>query len=446
VVIGVAEPVDPTLAPVARTAAERLIFAQLYQTLVTVACRGEVTGSLAASWTSSSDGRLWTFNLRPEARDWFGEPITASSVDASWRRALALTRDGGVAAGATLSTLDQIAVVDPQTLVVTLTRPVSVDFFADPALAVANAVGGDGWPVGSGAFRPGPGGIPSPTASPPQRFAGPVTLEARSISGDPRDALDRGVDVLVTNDRAVIDYAEASPAFEALPLAWDRSYVLLAPAAAPLMDPLGEPMPRPGFAPLVRSSPPEALDALARDAVRVEARAAALPDARCTFAQSSVSTGAGGRAPRVVYPASDAVAGALAERLVALAIGPARPDSYWLSQRVPELITADGRPSAVGLAGAEFDQALRAGRDAAYVFAVAATPHLASCEPLSAAVARAPWLLAPPTSNQGWRPAVLPLVDARSTVVVRRGVAGLEVDGAVLRLDRVRRVSSEAPR
>jgi hypothetical protein len=335
--------------------------------------------------------------------------------------------------------------VDARTLVVTLARTATADFFAQPGLAVANGVGSGGWPVGTGAFRPGPSGIQGPTASAPLRFAGPVTLEARSITGDPRDALDGGADVLVTVDRGMIEYAAASPAFDPRPLAWDRTYLLVVPAGAPLLDPAGEPGPPLGFAPVLRSSPREALDALARDAVQGPARAASLPEARCAYPQSGGSSASAGRAQRVVYPAEDAVARALAERLVALTLGPPRPESYWLSQRVPELVATEGRANAQGLSAEAFEQALRAGRDAAYVLPVAVPPPSGSCAPVSAAIARAPWLLFSPTSNQGRRPSVLPLVDARTTLVLRRGVVGVEVDGSgVLRLDRVRRVPAEA--
>ena len=45
---------------------ERLVFRQLYETLVRVDCKGRVVPGLAASWRLSIDGQTWIVTLRAE--------------------------------------------------------------------------------------------------------------------------------------------------------------------------------------------------------------------------------------------------------------------------------------------------------------------------------------------------------------------------------------------
>src|SRR5262249_16740910 len=78
---------------------------------------------------------------------------------------------------------------------------------------------------------------------------------------DPRDLLDQGVDLLLTRDSAVLDYAGTLPQFVSTPLEWQRTHVLLIPGRA-------------------RTSPAlsvEARDALAHAAVRAAPRCAPPP-------------------------------------------------------------------------------------------------------------------------------------------------------------------------
>ena len=49
---------------------------------------------------------------------------------------------------------------------------------------------------------------------------------------DPRDLLDEGVDLLLTRDPAALDYAATLPQFQSVPLAWQRTHVLLTPGRA----------------------------------------------------------------------------------------------------------------------------------------------------------------------------------------------------------------------
>src|SRR5438477_3560095 len=57
VTIGLTEPVDPAHAPVPRNDAERLVFPQLYETLLQVDCEGRIVPGLARSWSGPTRAR-----------------------------------------------------------------------------------------------------------------------------------------------------------------------------------------------------------------------------------------------------------------------------------------------------------------------------------------------------------------------------------------------------
>jgi hypothetical protein len=433
--------VDPAHAPVPRTEAEQTVFAQMYQTLVAVDCRGEARPALAASWDVADQGRRWTFHLRP-ARAWSGALVGAADV----ARALAAARVGA---------LQTLAVVDDRTLALALSVPVTAAFFAQPPLAVALADSAGGWPIGTGPYRP----ASFPAWAPAYGPLGTVRLvsgsggevEFRTVVGDPRNALDAGVDLLVTRDPATLEYAAASGGYRSAPLPWDRVYLLLAP---------GDPWQGRIVAPTDGE-----LEALARDAVRVQARPASfsaadvqwcgppaaaewpdtaiagrpdtailarpdtavaqqphtLPDRPDTTASARpVPGGAGLRSagePQIAYPLDDAVAAALAQRLVALARagdGPA-----WIPA------AGAGAPFITrGLPGGAFEDALGRGKATAFLVPVRRTANADPCDLVAEVERRAPWVRA----SQ-----LVPLVETRATALLRDGVAGLAgvmVDGA----------------
>src|SRR6266516_4112608 len=150
VTIGLTEPVDPAHAPVPRNDAERLVFPQLYETLLQVDCEGRIVPGLARSWSADEAGRRWTFTLRDEGRFWDGAPVTARDVLASWiardAGSAVLTWPGGLAHAA--------SVIGERTFTVPL--PPSYDslasLFADAALAVSKSAPDGGWPIGTGPF------------------------------------------------------------------------------------------------------------------------------------------------------------------------------------------------------------------------------------------------------------------------------------------------------
>jgi hypothetical protein len=454
--------VDPTHAPIPRTPAERLLFAQLYQTLLGVSCDGSVAGSLAGSWTVSGDSLVWTFTLRAGASDWNGEAVTANAVGESWLAAAEVLseRPGGEPA----PRLVEITALDARTLRARVSEPVEAAWFARPELAVRTSTAGAGWPTGTGSFRP----VEPPAASAPPgtplssvSLTGPVTLEARAVTGDPRNALETGVDLLLTSEPEVIDYAQAASAFLTAPLAWDRAHVLVTPAGIEADSGqigiwVSPPSPDGSSAnrPYLRVIRPHenVRGSWARDAVPVEARAPAdgafqacmrrsprvgpAPPATSAAARANPAPP---RSRRIVYPANDAVARALAERLIALALDaerlgalarrPGFEHADWVTTMLPDLAAAGSRPAAVGLAPGAFADALEGGADAGYVLATPRSEAVPLCESLAPLAARAPWL-AVTHDAASVRPAILTLVDTRSTLVLRRGIVGAAVDGA----------------
>src|SRR2546427_333904 len=102
--------VDPAHAPMPVTSAERMLFRQLYETLLRVDCEGHLHPALAASWNSSDGGRTWTVTLADGAIFWDGVPVSARDVLAAWSPAI-----NGVA--------DSAAVTAERTLLVRLRRP-----------------------------------------------------------------------------------------------------------------------------------------------------------------------------------------------------------------------------------------------------------------------------------------------------------------------------------
>ena len=197
---------------------------------------------------------------------------------------------------------------------------------------------------------------------------------------DQRDLLDSGLDALLTADPAVIDYARTRPGHRVLELPWSATYALLAAAPLPTTDPAAF------------------REELARDVVTGSARGATAPDwwrdARGCPVADGPRLPPAARTDRVVYLRADQHARELAERLVALAAG---------------LRTA-------GLSGDEFQRALRAGNEFAYVFALPSRVRSA-CGMLQRIG------LDPRQAGE-----LAPLVETRYSLVVRTGRFGVVID------------------
>ncbi|MGQ0647668.1 MAG: hypothetical protein ACT4P7_08845 [Gemmatimonadaceae bacterium] len=214
---------------------------------------------------------------------------------------------------------------------------------------------------------------------------------AAPAGADLRDVLDgrapqtQRPDVIVTRDPPLIDFARRTGGYLVAPLTWSITYVL---AAAGMDDVVV----------------PDEFEraALARDAVSGEARGALAPfpwltDAACT---TSLGVPPTTPAPVVAYSSGDAIARAIAERVVSLA--GARGNPPWLPQGLAR-VGATLRVAAV--AADSIAGALASGRVAAAVLTLARDP-LRPC---------------------GMRDDVIvprgtiPLVDSRSHVIVRQG-------------------------
>jgi hypothetical protein len=310
-------------------------------------CTGAARPGAAESWTPDSSRRAWTLVLAGSALH-----LTAGSAAAEWR-----TRP---AAATTLRHAGIVSIVplDDRRLVITLdhARESVPPVFADPSLALVT----DSGPVAG------------------------TTFTMHPIPGDPRDALDAGADIVPTDDPALLDYARARSDLVVHPLPWSRTYLLVVPHG------------QRGFEDLVPPDSAAFRDGLARDAVRVEARAAEGPywwaDSRpCPEAEETAPASA--RGLRLTAPAwGDPVGRAIAERLVGRARTPMR--------------VIGGQDPRAPIAAIQSEFGL------AYVIPV---PHeaLVPCREIAAWPADA---------------TVVPLIDTRRSVVVRRGVPALTVD------------------
>jgi len=409
--VALSDRVDPSHAPRPTNESERLLFRQLYETLVRVDCQGRVAAGLAASWRLDADGRTWIVTLRENARFSDGTPVTPADVRASW------TRDG---TGEELRPdakllVESIALLDDRSLAITLRRrsgdaPAAL---AHPDLAIARPGDDSSWPLGTRSSRIAlddrVAGARAATAIAVARDNHP-TIRFLVAPGDPRDLLDQGVDLLLTRDPASLNYAGTLPQFLSVPLAWQHTHVLLAPRRA-------------------RSSPllsEEARRALAHDAVRGEAQGARGPFWWQTTADCDVTLAPPPQpppAPRIVYDARDDAARDLAERFVGLARASGPAATMWLDALLPDRPRRTYQRVA-GLTGEALASARRAGADAGYVMSVDARP-LDRCRDLHALVDAAPWL-DPET--------IVPLVDTRLRAIVRRGRSGViaEWDGGLV--------------
>jgi hypothetical protein len=212
---------------------------------------------------------------------------------------------------------------------------------------------------------------------------GPRLTIHSAAEANARDLVDAGVDLLLTDSPALAAYAATRGDVTPVPLGWDRTWGFATPRSEVSID-----------------SSAAFRAGLARDAVRAEARAAegpywwadtigcSAPTVRSPLASTGTS--------RVVYPRDEAIARALAERLVAI---------------------LGGRATAAGLAPNAFQSALMAGGEMAYVMPIQRLT-LDRCRAINELLAGASWL--------GARGAMTPLINTRLRAVVRRDRLSLD--------------------
>jgi peptide/nickel transport system substrate-binding protein len=105
-------------------------FMQIYQQLVRVNVKGDgFEPDLAEKWTTSADGRTWTFMLRKNAKFSTGDPVTSADVVWSLKRA----RDTKGPWKWALEAVEDIAAKDDHTVVISLKEPWA-PFLADISL------------------------------------------------------------------------------------------------------------------------------------------------------------------------------------------------------------------------------------------------------------------------------------------------------------------------
>jgi hypothetical protein len=428
-------PVDPDHAPIARNESERILFGHLYRTLFTLDCRNKVRPALAAAWRGVSDGRRWLFEIRDDAFFHDGTLVTAADVVRCWERP-------EVAAVMRAARIDSVREEDTRIVAVHRRgyssgsrREIPV-ILSTPPFSVALRTRYARWPIGTGpyAMEPTPVLVGRPyrgplTARPFRDPGSPVLVFIEPGSRDPRDLLEGAVDVMVTSDIDVVDYATSRPHLVTEPLPWNRVYLLLSTTRAKEV--------RWGHSPAGISR--ELSASLALEAVRGSARAHRGPSwwdelSPCaTFSEdetwrpalSHSAYSSSGR-HRILYIGSDPVARDLAERILALATaGPnSSAGSGEIFSAVPRLDTVARALSAEGVTENELLASLLEGEDFAYIIDL----PLLNVDPRTEAAAltgRARWLSG---LCDGLADAIIPLVDTRSHVIVRSGSAGISVD------------------
>ena len=408
--VALGEPIDPTHAPHPTNDSERLLFRQIYETLLRADCHGHLLPGLANGWRLDSDGRTWILSLRKEARYSDGMPLTAANIRAGWVEPG--TEDALRPRVRRL--VESVAAIDDTTLAITLRArraelPIAL---AHTDLAIARPTPETPWPLGTREDR---ATAARDTSRSPTAAVITIARDGRSplrflnASSDPRDRLDQPVDLLLTRDASALAYAVTLPQFQSVPLAWDRTLALTAPS-------------RPRS---TATLPVDARDTLAKDAVRGEARGALGPFwwemvTDCPVLPPATRA-ATPFAPRIVYDRADDAARDVAERFVAVVRA---PDT---SAALLDLLLPD-RPSrtyqrTAALTGEALSRARRLGNDAGYLMALDARP-LDPCRELQVLTEALPWL-----EPQ----AIVPLVETRPRAVVRKGVGGLtaEWDGGL---------------
>jgi hypothetical protein len=396
-------PIAAAHAPVPRGDAERLVFRQLYETLITIGCDGSVRSGLAARWSIEDDGRTFRFRLRDDAVFADGSRLTVHDVLESWTA----NRAAAPSAARLLVRADGVG---ERELRVELATPADASFFAAPVFAVARRETANVWPAGSTPYRvaeAGDGIIRLVRAD-----AGPELVVRSVAGGDGRRALDTGADALLTTDPAVLAYARALPSFEVTPLGWSHSMLLATRAIGPPAAP-----------------PADVLQSLARDVVRGDARAPG-PDLACTTSGAAMTAAAASRLSRsVLYDEADPASRALAERVVALA-WPAEQAPAWLRALLPAGYASAGAPVATAVQSAALADAIRQGAGLAWVVAV---PRVTGQPCVDVAVDAAPAAVALAARSL----TLTALVETRTHAVLRAGaVVGVVRGDGVIRFGR----------
>ena len=405
------------------TPADTFAFAQVYETLVNVACDGSLVSALAERWEGDTTGRVWTLFIRHGAAFHDGSPVQAIGVAAAWRARRAVP---GVDSDPRLLAVEAVTIESERAISVRFRDPhrSGPRPLADPYYAVHRRSGESSALFGSSRYEwPGIRDISSGRASTDSllsphdlRSGAPVLALHTAPSSDYRDLIDMDVDVLVTADRRAIEYAATRPGWRVRQLPRDRAYVLLSTARYPGgRHPIRRPASTPAFGaatPFVR--PDDARwDPLRRAIGRDVLRIAGDQTATRWWISEAMEMGCiidwspppdepphphapaqSRNRPRLAYAATDPVAEAIATRLVALGMDSTSrsEDARAARELLPELVAEGSEPvRAVALPGPELAGALLSRSELAYLIAVP-RHALDPCAAWHAFSARAPWV------------------------------------------------------
>jgi hypothetical protein len=234
---------------------------------------------------------------------------------------------------------------------------------------------------------------------------------------DPRDVLEDGVDIMVTLDSDVVDYARRHEDFDVEELPYDRVYVLLCRSRVDAQQSGQD----------VNGITQQLRESLAADAIRSSARAAdsnfwwndiedcQLPSETVPWVPPPGPGWTGSSGMRIVYEEGDPIARGIAERIVALASAENTAGYREIEAALPGL-----RPDvrAAGVRRLAFDG----------VFAcIVALPLVVPdpCFERLNLIERVHFLL--PAEKHLDR-AIVPLVEARPYAIFRHGAPALAVD------------------
>jgi Bacterial extracellular solute-binding proteins, family 5 Middle len=240
IIFALTDSVSPNQAPIPHNPSERLVFAQLYETLVNVDCEGNLKPGLASAWSCSEDSTQWVFTIRRGARFWDGTPVFSRDVQDSW---LANQNCPQLGAQTPLwnwfnARSKTITLVDDVRIAIRLPEPQSRFplLLAHPATAVSVRRDGWAWPVGSGPMRlraSTPAPLPDLECRPnPHHPQHPVwkNFTFRVVpDSDPRDLISTDIDLALTNSLDAVRFFQEMPGFHSTPLPWDRLFLLICP-------------------------------------------------------------------------------------------------------------------------------------------------------------------------------------------------------------------------
>ncbi|MGR3371930.1 MAG: ABC transporter substrate-binding protein [Pseudooceanicola nanhaiensis] len=145
---------DPTSA--AAGAIDAVVYSNIFEGLTRFAADGSIIPGLAESWDISDDGLEYTFHLQEGVKFHDGTDFTADDVKFSLDRARA--EDSANAQKALFAGIENVEVVDPATVKVTLSAPNGSFLFnmawGDAVIVAEESIGDiKSNPVGTGAFK-----------------------------------------------------------------------------------------------------------------------------------------------------------------------------------------------------------------------------------------------------------------------------------------------------